>query len=155
MHVLPFLTSLLELLLYIYLKCSSPYNSHITRRSQNKLWIPNQKIIGLGIISYVEPRLWNSLPNFLKSAESVNKFKHKSKELFFKNLQDKKKILIFTINSFHNSNNAATLADPGPASGRKTYAMTRTDSNPCVFPIPLFSLFYVSTFVCSRSVHVG
>ena len=66
--------------------------SHTTRRSQNKLWIPNQKTNrGLGIISYVGPRLWNSLPNFLKSVENVNKFKHKSKELFFNNLRDKEK----------------------------------------------------------------
>ena len=66
--------------------------SHNTRRSQNKLWIPNQKTNrGLGNISYVGPRLWNSLPNYLKSSESVNKFKHKSKELFFNNLRDKEK----------------------------------------------------------------
>ena len=66
--------------------------SHITRRSQNKLWIPNQKTNrGLGNISYVGPRLWNSFPNSLKCSESVNKFKHKSKELFFNNLRDKEK----------------------------------------------------------------
>ena len=59
---------------------------------------------------------------------------------FFKIYKTKKKIPIFTVNSFHNLNNAATLADPVPASGRKTYAMTRTDSNPCIFPIPFFSL---------------
>ena len=66
--------------------------SHNTRRSQNKLWIPNQKTNrGLGNISYVGPRLWNSLPNSLKSSGSHNKFKHKSKELFFNNLRDKEK----------------------------------------------------------------
>ena len=66
--------------------------SHITRRSQNKLWIPNQKTNrGLGNISYVGPRLWNSLPNSLKSSENVNKFKHKSKESFFNKLRDKEK----------------------------------------------------------------
>ena len=33
------------------------------------------------------PRLWNTLPNSLKSVNSVNNFKHKSKELFFNNLR--------------------------------------------------------------------
>ena len=66
--------------------------SQHTRRSLNKLWIPNQRTNrGLKILSYVGPRLWNSLPNFLKSAKNVNNFKHKLKELYFNNLRDEEK----------------------------------------------------------------
>ena len=62
--------------------------SQTTRRSLNKLRIPYHKTNrGLKMLSYVGPRLWNVLPNSLKSAESVNNFKHKSKELFFDNLR--------------------------------------------------------------------
>ena len=58
--------------------------SQITRRSLNKLQIPYQRTNrGLKMLSYVGPRLWNILPNSLKSVNSVNNFKHKSKELFF------------------------------------------------------------------------
>ena len=66
--------------------------SQCTRRSFNKLWIPNQRTNrGLKILSYLGPRLWNTLPNFLKSAKSVNDFKHKLKESFFNSLRDKEK----------------------------------------------------------------
>ena len=62
--------------------------SQITRRSLNKLQIMNQRTNrGLRTLSYVGPKLWNSLPNSLKSVKSVNNFKHKSKELFFDNLR--------------------------------------------------------------------
>ena len=66
--------------------------SQHTRRSLNKLQIPNQRTNrGLRTLSYAGPRLWNSLPNFLKSAGSVNNFKHKLKNLYFDNLKDKEK----------------------------------------------------------------
>ena len=64
--------------------------SQCTRRSLNKLWIPNQRTNrGLKMLSYLGPRLWNVLPNVLKSAKNVNNFKHKLKESFFNNLRDK------------------------------------------------------------------
>ncbi len=66
--------------------------SHCTRRSLNKLWIPNQRTNrGLKMLSYLGPRLWNVLPNFLKSTKNVNGFKHKLKESFFNSLRDKEK----------------------------------------------------------------
>ena len=66
--------------------------SHCTRRSFNKLWIPNQRTNrGLRGLSYAGPRLWNSLPNCLKTAMSVNTFKHKLKEFHFNTLRDKEK----------------------------------------------------------------
>ncbi len=62
--------------------------SQTTRRSLNKLRIPYHKTNhGLKMLSYVGPRLWNTLPNSLKSVNGVNNFKHKSKELFFDNLR--------------------------------------------------------------------
>ena len=61
--------------------------SQVTRRSFNKLRIPNQKTNrGLKILSFVGPRLWNCLPNSLKSSTSANTFKHNLKKLFFDNL---------------------------------------------------------------------
>ena len=62
--------------------------SQTTRRSLNKLRIPYHKTNrGLKMLSYVGPRLWNTLPNSLKSVNGVNNFKHKSKGLFFDNLR--------------------------------------------------------------------
>ena len=70
--------------------------SRCTRRSLNKLWIPNQRTNrGLKILSYVGPRLWNSLPNLVKCAKNVNNFKHKLKELFFNSLKDQEKNIYF------------------------------------------------------------
>ena len=57
--------------------------SHITVRSLNNLWIPNQRSNrGVRILLNVSPRLWNSLPISLKSTKSVSSFKHKFKDLF-------------------------------------------------------------------------
>ena len=59
----------------------------VTRRSFNKLRIPNQRTNrGLKILSFLGPKLWNNLPNHLKSSTSVNTFKHNIKKLFFDNL---------------------------------------------------------------------
>ena len=72
--------------------------SQCTRRSLNKLWIPNQRTNrGLKMLSYLGPRLWNVLPNFLKSLKSVNNFKHKLKESFFNSLRGKGKKSLFIL----------------------------------------------------------
>ena len=42
--------------------------------------------LGIQSLSYVEPNTWNSVPNNLKSATSVNSFKHYIKEHFLQNL---------------------------------------------------------------------
>ena len=39
-------------------------------------------------LSYLGPKIWNNLHSDLKSAESVNSFKHKIKNKFFKDLQN-------------------------------------------------------------------
>ena len=62
--------------------------SRITRRSTNKLNQPfrksNKEQNGL---SYVGPKIWNNLHSNLKSAVSINNFKHKIEDNFFKELQ--------------------------------------------------------------------
>ena len=40
-------------------------------------------------LSYLGPKIWNNLHSDLKSAESVNNFKHKIKENFSKELQNR------------------------------------------------------------------
>ena len=42
--------------------------------------------LGIQSLSYVEPNTWNSVPNNLKSATSVNSFKHYIKEHSLQNL---------------------------------------------------------------------
>ena len=42
--------------------------------------------LGIHSLSYVWPNTWNSVPNNLKSATSVNSFKHYIKEHFLQNL---------------------------------------------------------------------
>ena len=62
--------------------------SQVTRRSKNKLIQPFQKSsTGQNGLSYLGPKIWNSLPSELKSATNINSFKHKIKDQFFKNLQ--------------------------------------------------------------------
>lgn len=39
-------------------------------------------------VSYVEPRISNKFPNYLKTAISVNYFKHGVKKYFLKRLSD-------------------------------------------------------------------
>ena len=57
-----------------------------TRYSYQKLKIPRRKTnIGQKALSYVGPSIWNSLNNSLKSASSLNTFKHNIKEHFLKN----------------------------------------------------------------------
>ena len=60
-----------------------------TRRSKNKLNQPFRKSNkGQNGLSYLGPKIWNNLHSDLKSAESVNSFKHKIKNKFFKDLQN-------------------------------------------------------------------
>ena len=58
-----------------------------TRASSYKLKQPNcKKVSGYRTISYLGPKLWNMLPNDIKSAESVNSFKHRIKKHYFSEL---------------------------------------------------------------------
>ena len=60
----------------------------ITRRSKFKLEFPLRKsTAGQKCLSYLGPKIWNSLPSDLKSAENPNTFKHKIKENFFQTIQ--------------------------------------------------------------------
>ena len=60
----------------------------ITRRSKNKLNLPFRKTnMGQNGLSYVGPKIWNSLQSDLKSLNNVNSFKHKIKDKFFNDLQ--------------------------------------------------------------------
>ena len=55
----------------------------ITRRSKFKLEFPFRKSTsGQKCLSYLGPKIWNSLPSDLKSANNPNTFKHKIKENF-------------------------------------------------------------------------
>ena len=42
----------------------------------------------LSTLSSLGPKIWNSLPSDLKSANNLNSFKHKIKDKFFKDLQN-------------------------------------------------------------------
>ena len=42
-------------------------------------------------LSYLGPKIWNSLSSDLKSTESINQFKHKIKGNFFQNIQREEK----------------------------------------------------------------
>ena len=61
----------------------------ITRRSKFKLEFPFPKSTsGQKCLSYLGPKIWNSLPFDLKSANNPNTFKHKMKENFFQKIQN-------------------------------------------------------------------
>ena len=67
--------------------CLLDKNGVITSFSNKKLKLPFQKPkLGIQSLSYVGPNTWNSLPDNLKSATSVNSFKHYIKEYFLKKL---------------------------------------------------------------------
>ena len=58
-----------------------------TRRSFNKLCLPNKNTTrGIKTLSYIGPRIWNNLSISLKSAPTINIFKHRLKYSFFENL---------------------------------------------------------------------
>ena len=59
----------------------------VTRRSKNKLDKPIRKSSrGQNGLTYLGPKIWNSLNSDLKSATNVNSFKHKIKGKFFRDL---------------------------------------------------------------------
>ena len=61
----------------------------VTHRSKNKLNQPFRKSdSGQNGLSYLGPKIWNSLNSDLKSAKNVNSFKHKIKDKFFKDLHN-------------------------------------------------------------------
>ena len=63
-----------------------------TRFSFQKLTLPSQKSNrGLRTITYLGPRLWNSLPRDLKASSNANTFKHKLKSKFFEELRKREK----------------------------------------------------------------
>ena len=69
--------------------CLVGENGVITCSSNKKLKLPFRKTKrGIQSLSYVGPNTWNSLPDNLKSATSVNSFKHYSKEYFLKKLDN-------------------------------------------------------------------
>ena len=62
-------------------------NDVVTCSSNNKLKLPFRKTkLGIQVSSYLGPHTWNSLPDNLKSATSVNSFNHYINEYFFKRL---------------------------------------------------------------------
>ena len=62
-------------------------NRH-TRRSFNQLQLFNQTTNhGLKTLSYIGPSLRDALPTSILSVNSVNNFKHKLKENFFKEIE--------------------------------------------------------------------
>ena len=62
-----------------------------TRSSFQKLKIPRRKAnTGLKSLSYTGPSLWNNLNENLKRSSSINDFKHKIKEFYFKELKKTK-----------------------------------------------------------------
>ena len=61
-----------------------------TRYSYQKLNIPKRTTnIGQKALSYTGPFLWNNLDKNLKTSGSLNSFKHKIKEDYFKELKKK------------------------------------------------------------------
>ena len=67
--------------------CNVEENGVIKCSSNYELKLHFQKIkLGIQSLSYVGPNTWNSLPDNLKSATSVNSFEHYIDEYFLKNL---------------------------------------------------------------------
>ena len=61
-----------------------------TRFSFQKLTLPRRNTnIGQKALSYIGPFLWNNLQNTLKSATSINAFKHSIKNHYFNELKKK------------------------------------------------------------------
>ena len=68
--------------------CPVGENGVITRSSNKKLKLTFRKTkLWIQSLSYVGPNTWTSLPDNLKSATSVNSFKHYIKEYFLKKLK--------------------------------------------------------------------
>ena len=63
-------------------------NPRSTRRSDYKLKKPLKYTnMGQANLSYIGPKIWNNLPSECKLVNNSNKFKHKIKDQFFKNMQ--------------------------------------------------------------------
>ena len=59
-----------------------------TRNFRYKLKLPLKSTnMGQNSASYVGPKIWNNLTNECKLEENLNKFKHKIKDTFFRNIQ--------------------------------------------------------------------
>ena len=93
----------------------------VTRRSKNKLDKPFRKSNkGQNVLSYLGPKIWNSLNSDLKSANNVNSFKHKIKDNSSKTFILRKLVPIYFIGilkavtkqSINNLENAAFLLLP-------------------------------------------
>ena len=71
--------------------------SQVTRRSKFKLNLPfRRSSAGQKCLSYIGPKIWNSLSSDLKSANNINSFKHKIKDNFFQNIQrEEKDVYVF------------------------------------------------------------
>ena len=78
----------------IFYPSHSRYNTCL---STYKIDLPFCKsIYGQKTLSYLGPKIWNSLPAQIKLCKNVNTFKHDIKNLFFKRLQKKdNSILIY------------------------------------------------------------
>ena len=67
--------------------CPGNDNEVATRCCNKKLKLPFCKLkLGMQSLSYVGPSIWNKLSNNLKTATSVNCFKHDIKKYFLKKL---------------------------------------------------------------------
>ena len=69
--------------------CPVHDNGVTTRCCNKKLKLPFRKSkLGMQSLSYVGPSTWNKLPNNLKTATSVNYFKHDIEKYFLKKLSE-------------------------------------------------------------------
>ena len=65
-------------------------HGHNTRNSSCKLQLPYRSSnYGQKALSYLGPKLWNSLPSHIKLSANINTFKHNIKKVFFEKLQKK------------------------------------------------------------------
>ena len=64
-------------------------NTTATRTSLLKLSQPLRKTNhGQRCLSYVAPNIWNKLPDFLKTTDNVNTYKHRVKKHFFQRMNN-------------------------------------------------------------------
>ena len=67
----------------------SDQNTTATRTSFFKLSQPLTKTNhGQKSLSYVTPSIWNKLPDFLKTTDNVNTYKHRVKKHFFQRMNN-------------------------------------------------------------------
>ena len=69
--------------------CLVDDNGVATCSYNKKLKLPFRKLkLGIQSLSYVGPSTWNKLPNNVKTATSVNRFKHDIRKYFLKKLSE-------------------------------------------------------------------